>query len=280
MELQKFVTTILASMTVSGTLAAAVVWLSRSWIAERLRQSIKHEYDLRLSTLNSQMSAEAEKNALMLKATFEKESERLRFANASIAETQRAAVSRKLDAIETLWEAVIEARKNVPAVMGFIDILTVDEYKSSKDHPHFKQLVGDLSVEGLTAMYNDNVGSRERIRPYIGEYLWALLSTYQALITRVALLLHWGEKDEEKLNWHLDNGVRQLLATFLSENEVQAFDEVKIAKIAWLQRNLEKKILSSVALVVSGQKFGDEAIEQAQRMEDKVRQLQSEVTGA
>lgn len=160
--------------------------------------------------------------------------------------------------------------------MGFLDILTIDEYKSSKNNPSFQRLVGQISIEDLTTMFSDNVGSRERIRPYVGEYLWALLSTYQALIARVALLLHWGAKDEEKLNWYKDKGVLQLIRIFLNAKEFAEFEAVRVGKIGWLQSNLELKILSGIEAIISGRQIGDHALEQARVLEQKVRELNSE----
>lgn len=167
----------------------------------------------------------------------------------------------------------MSARENIPAVMGFIDILTVDEYLSMGDHPDFKQLVGDLSHEKLAKIFKDNIGLLERVRPYVGEYLWAVFSTYQALITRVVFLIQLGEKDPKKLNWHQDGGIRQLLALSLTGQEVTEFEATKIGKIGWLQRNYEAKILQAMEKVISGQEFGEEALKQAQEMEAKIQEL-------
>lgn len=271
MDLATFLLTLITSAGASILLSAALLWLARSWISERLHRSIQHEYDQKLALLNASLKAEAEKNAALLKATMERESDRLRFATASIGETQKAAIERRLDGLDTLWAAMLAARDNIPPVMSFIDILTVEEYRSQKDHPDFRKLAGEVSPEKLAAMFKDNVGSRERIRPYVGEYLWALVSTYQALILRVALLLHWGQKDEEKLSWHKDSGIQQLLRSSLSPTEFSDFDGVKIGKVGWLQRLYEQKVLAAMQVVISGQVFGEEALQQAQRMEEKVQ---------
>lgn len=271
--MSEFVLTLIASTSASSVLAGVLIWLTRTWLSERLHQSIRHEYNEKLESLKARLSAEADKNTAMLRASIEKESERLRFATASISQTQKAAIERKLDALDTLWDAVLAARENVPAVMGFIDILTVDEYRSSKDHPHFQALVGELSPDRLVTMFKDNVGSRERVRPYVGEYLWALITTYQAVVLRVALLLHWGVEDEKKLDWHLDHGIQQLLQASLTNSERAEFDQVQIGKVGWLQRNFEHKILAAMQVIISGQHFGDEALQQAQRMEEKVQEL-------
>ncbi len=277
---QEFVLTLIASASFSVLLSAAGIWLARTWLSERIRRSIQHEYDQKLATLNAELRAESDKQAAILQASIEREADKLRFATSTIGETQKAAIERRLGGIETLWASVLAARENVPAVMGFIDILTVDLYKTSKDHPDFKQFVGELSVSKIEKMYKDNVGSIERIRPYVGEYLWALLGTYQTLILRTALLLHYGKEDSEKLNWHKDSGIQGLLKESLTSQELEEFETVKIAKIGWLQRKYEQKMLAAMQFIISGEQFGDEALQQAHRMEEKVQQLKPGGIGA
>jgi len=254
-------------------LSGAVIWFARNWISEKLKNSIKHEYDQKLVALNAELKSQADTQVALLKASIEKESAKLHFATSSIGEIQKAAMNRKLDAIDTLWQGVLSVRENIPPVMWFLDILTVEEYKSSRDHPNFNELVGDLSGEELTQMLKDDVGLLERVRPYTGEYLWALFSTYQILIVRVAVLIQWGTNDAEKLNWHQDSGIKQLLHSSLSTQELQEFEEIKINKVSWLQRKYEAKILFAMEKIVSGLEFGKEALKQAQIMEEQVQQL-------
>lgn len=275
MELTSFLTTLLTSAGASVVLSSALVFLARNWISERIQQGVRHEYDQKLAHLNAQLRNESERNALLLKSSVEHEAERLRFATASVGQTQRAAIDRRLTALETLWEGVLATRENVPIVMGFIDILTIDEYESMKDHPHFKAMVGEVSPEKLAAMYKDNVGSRERVRPYVGEYTWALVSTYQSIILRTALLIQLGQEDSKKLNWHLDSDIDQLLRSALTAEEMSEFEATRIGKVGWIQRKFESKILAAMQIVISGEQFGDEALRQAQRMEQKVQELRA-----
>ncbi len=280
MGLTDFLITLLTSAGASLALSAAAVFLARNWISERIQQSIKYEYDQKLAHLNAELRTESEKNALILKSSIERESEKLRFAAASVSQTQKVAIERRLAALETLWDGVLAARNNIPAIMSFIDILTVDEYKSMKDHKDFKALVGELSNEKIAAMYADNVGSRERVRPYVGEYTWALVSTYQSTILRTALLLYMSKEDEKKLNWHLDSGINQLLRSAMTESEVKEFEETKIGKVGWIQRKFESKILTAMQIVISGEQFGEEALRQAQLMEEKVQQQNANSWGS
>lgn len=272
-EIQGFVLSIVSSAGVSVTLSGLLIWLFRGWITERLKNSIKHEYDLKLSTLNSELSIKVNAQAEQLKAEIEKEADNIRFATSTIGESQKITIKRKMEGIDALWSAVLACRKNIPPVMGFLDILTEEEYLESRNHPQFKRLAGKLSIESLTDMFFDERGSFERYRPYVGEYLWATFSIYQSLILRISFLISMVETDPDKLRWFKDGGVRQLLKASLTEEEIIKFDEMRIAKVNFLQNTYEAKILQAMDKVISGQTFGKEALKQAQEMEKMAQEI-------
>ncbi|MDZ4098168.1 MAG: hypothetical protein U1E13_05640, partial [Methylophilaceae bacterium] len=91
MNLSDFLLTLLSTAGASVLLSGALIFLLRNWISDRLQQSIKYEYDQKLANLNAQLRNEADKNALFLKNSIEREAEKLRFANNSISEIQKAA---------------------------------------------------------------------------------------------------------------------------------------------------------------------------------------------
>jgi hypothetical protein len=51
------VLTFVISLATSGVASAVVVWIARNWISERLKNSIKHEYDQKLEMLKAQLKA-------------------------------------------------------------------------------------------------------------------------------------------------------------------------------------------------------------------------------
>lgn len=57
--------TLISSVGASGVLTAALVWLARTWMSERLQQSIKHEYEQKIesfkASVKSQYDVELEK---------------------------------------------------------------------------------------------------------------------------------------------------------------------------------------------------------------------------
>lgn len=72
---------ILASASISTALAGILLWISRLWLSERLKASIKAEYDQKLEThkaqLHAQSSVELEKLRAALKAEADVQTEKL-----------------------------------------------------------------------------------------------------------------------------------------------------------------------------------------------------------
>lgn len=263
--MSQFLTSLLSSAGVSALLATAIVWLGRTYISENLKASIKHEYEQKLAVHNAE-----------IKASIDREAEKIRFAASSFGEVQKAVIDRKLAGVDALWEGVLRLRHNVPPVVMIMDVMTEDEYGDAANYPDFKKLAGGLSAEKISELFTDSKGPVERERPYVGEYLWALFATYQNMVTRVILMLHLGVDDAEKLNWHQDSVILGLLRSSLSAGELQAFEHTKFGKFTWLQRTFELRILAAMERVISGKQFSEEALKQAEKMEAQVRLAERE----
>ena len=59
--------TILSSVGFSGLLSAAIIFLAKSWISERLKNAIKHEYDEKLETHKAKLKCESDREIEHLK---------------------------------------------------------------------------------------------------------------------------------------------------------------------------------------------------------------------
>jgi len=267
----EFAVSVLSSVVASGVLTAVLIWLSKDWMSARIRTSIQHEYDRRLDTLRAQLSAQHESHLLQLQATITREATRLAAAHSSGTDGQKAPIERTLHAVERLWDGVLRLRTTLPPVLGFVDTLTVDEYKRMKTHPTFLALSGAWSVERISELIDTDV---EQVRPYIGEYAWALFYSYQAVMLRIVALLHTGRHDVDKLEWHKDSGTRQLIQAVFSAAELVEFDGTRTGRIAWLQRRFEAHLLAAARTLISGQEFAaDDASEQARVIQEKAAQL-------
>ena len=270
MTIQDLILSIIASATASGLLAGILIWLSREWISTRLKTTIQHEYDQKLEIHKANLKAQSDLALLKLKTGLEKEATLHAAAHASFAEGQKAAIERKLIAVDELWSQILNLRNNLPPIIGFIDVMTVDEYKSAKDHKTFQALTDELSLEKIISLVNEKI---ERVRPYVGEYLWAVFFSYQAIMLRILYLMHLGREDAEKIEWHKDSGTRQLMKAVLTADEITEFDKMKFSKVSWLQRRLEVKVLTAIQKIISREKFGAESLEQAKNIQQRAANL-------
>jgi hypothetical protein len=234
-----FILGVLSTATISTILVAALAWLLRSWIAERLKNAIKHEYDREIAAYKSVLS-------LVQSAT---------------AEGQKAAIEARLKAFDRVWKATLALRNHSGAITTFLDAMTVADYGRTKADSQFQKLIGGIGCARLKEMNSDL--QVEEARPYVGEIVWALFFAYQAIHIRLALLIGTGT-DAEIVNWHTDAANNAFIRAVLDPIELQAFEAIQFGKIAFFRRTVESKILMHWEKLISGAQHGDEAAQQAQ----------------
>ncbi len=87
-----FALTIISSAAVSAALSGLLLWITKTWIAERLKNAIKAEYDTKLESHKAQLKAEYDKqletHKAQLKARSDVEIEQLK-SSLNIAANQR-----------------------------------------------------------------------------------------------------------------------------------------------------------------------------------------------
>ncbi len=267
MTFQDLIVSIIVPAATSFAASGLLLWLFKEWIGTRLKGSIQHEYDRKIETYRTQLKAEQELAVLDIKTAVARDAAFYATAHASFAEGQKASMERKLNAIDRLWGCILKLRATLPPVVGFMDILTVDEYKGAKEHPTFRELTKDLSLESITALVTQDI---EEVRPYVGEYTWSVFFCYQAIMLRMLFLLNLGRTDAEKMEWHKDAGIRQLMEAVLTPEELTQFTQATFGKVSWLRQRLEAKILASAQKIISGESFGAESIEQARRIQERI----------
>lgn len=224
----------------------------KEFFLSKVRGHVQHRYDRRLEYTKAELAQDAAFHHALF-STF--------------VDGQKAVMERKLWAVDKTWQELVAFRNKLPAVLGFTDYLTVDEYKEAKESSSFQDLVAQLSEDKIVSL---NFSSIESARPYIGEYIWLMVYAYRAVFVRITLLLFWGKNDAEKLLWHEDSGIQQLLRAVLSKKEMNSFDRQKFGKIIWLQRCLEEKILSNLRKIISGESSVEPSVEQIKLIKDAV----------
>jgi hypothetical protein len=256
---------------VAGLLTSGLLTLAlREYISTRIKSGIQHDYDRKLATYKAQLKSEQELAILNITTALARETALHTAAHTAFAEGQKATMERKLNGVDRLWGGVVQFRAGLPPELPLIDVMTVDDYRATKDHPSFQKLAGGRSEDNLKKL---SAGSIEDVRPYVGEYMWAVFSCYQTLLIRISVLFHLATLDPEKIEWFKDAGNRSLLKAVLTPAELAEFDTTTFGKISWMQKRLESKLLAAAQKVISGETLGKESLEQALLIQQRIDQL-------
>jgi len=271
---------VLSSIAVSAPLSLALVFLLRSWISERLRQSIAHEYALQLET-----------HRATLKAEYDVALERLRVDNAqqmaiqtaaigSFAEGHKAAHERRLQAVSTTWKATLAVGHNTPIALAIEDHMTPGEYHEFFSNPSFTSYLDTLSEKTLFNFVKNTALEVDEVRPFVGERVYSLFVGYQSLVQRAIYKLIDGKKKGKIQPWFEDTQVQELLACILTDEELRQFNKLYKTKFKWLGETIENKIVGYMAHIVSGETSATTGLDQARHILEAARALDINSTSA
>ncbi len=261
--LLNFALTTITSAGASVVLLAALGWFFRTWIGERFKASLKHEYDERLERLKTELKKQSDADLASAKAEIDSQAEKLKVAAISFSDVQKATIPKKIEAVDTLWEAVRAARGHIPGVVYMCDILTDAELstlRTSQSFSPFRKLLADVNAMELAPLI---FADADKARPHVGEYIWALYSTYHGIVVRCVFTLA-GKKDAR---WYLDEITKKLIGSAFGDAALQRFQALPYRHFDWLRLEFERELFSSFDKLLTGKAFSEAAMRQAQEME-------------
>ncbi|ADW72189.1 hypothetical protein Rahaq_0562 [Rahnella aceris] len=265
-----FVLQTIASTVLSGTLVTCLGWFLRTWFRERIQQSIKNEYDKKLEKFKAEIKTESDVRLTEMKAVLERQSEILKIAATSFSEVQKATISKKIEAVDILWHGIIKFRKEFPASASFTDVLTDKEmcgfYTDQKLRKHSDNL-DKFDLNELVTIRSNEVSL---VRPHLGEYLWALYSTYSIILIRSIFLLKSGKSDQDKIAWHRDKNIKKLIESAFGNKCLSEFEKLELGRYQWLSNQFESSLFKAIDTLLTGKSFSDAALSQAQLMEKQI----------
>jgi hypothetical protein len=266
--------TVLASVTFSGLLTTALIWVLRTWISERLRQSIQHEYAQKLEAFKAKLQAEHNVALEKLRADHALRQATQASVNATFAASHLAGHDRRLGAVETLWKELRRLRDSAPLAVSFTDWFRAPEYEEVLKQPRNRCLVDQLSEDSIAQWARSN--DAEIVRPFVGEYLYALFFAYRAFIGRIAVLLMTGLRFGEFKEWADDDGIKQLLTSLMTPDERHEFERLKLGRFTWILALVEQKMLTHMERVISGTDSADISLAEARRIREAASHLEQQ----
>jgi hypothetical protein len=272
--LRLLIETVSAS-TLSLLVIFVVAWFCRHWIVAKLSASTRHQYDVRIADLKSQLESESEQKILEIKTRLDRQTSQLSTALSLFSATQSAVVDRRITAIDELWREVVETRNCAAMAMRMADCLLPHEFNQAiKKNPLF---FDGLAPEALKKELTKTEGSSESCRPYVEPYLWFMVWSYKAVHLRARLLLSQTMSGTTSEIWYQDEATLSLVKAMLTDQEFQRFSSEEYEKLKLLEHLIEPKILRSIDRVLSGAKQSDDLLNQSIVLDEKLTALKKDV---
>jgi hypothetical protein len=268
-SLINFALTTIASAGVSAVLLVALGWLLRNWIGERLKASIKHEYDDRLEKLKAELKSQGDGQLASFKSEMDRQAEKLRIASASFAEMQKATITKKIEAVDDLWQTIISGRKSLPDILQLLDRINIPSL-DEKALANVTKVADAFDSDKAVSLVNDLFGEVQRHRPFLGEPIWTMFSIYQSVLCRVLYLVALDPENPNRLTWYMDEEAQRLIKLGFGDALLAEMLMLKVGRLNWLRERFERSILEVVNKLLTGQEFGAEALAHASRISKEI----------
>ncbi|MEK6683367.1 MAG: hypothetical protein AABY46_01765 [Nitrospirota bacterium] len=265
--------TILSSLTFSGILTALLLFLTRSWLSERLKQSIEHEYAQKLETYKHALRAEHEIAIERLRASNAQERAVQSTATSSFAESHRAAHERRLAAIEITWKAIFKLRSVISPALLILDYIPSDKQGQLLTNSTMREFFDKLSMKTLNEIFSEDGKEADVRRPFVSEGIYSLWSAYRSLIALIYVMTIAGKIEGKIDPWHQNLDIRKLLSEIMTTQEFEQFSQLIVGRLQFMSDTIDRKILTQMRLMVSGEESGAIGLEQAQKISDIVTRL-------
>ena len=253
-------------------------WLLRKWLGTKIEAT----YQQRNESFRAAIQQENETSLIAFKDRLEKQAQLQSSALASFVAAQQAAMGRRLDAADALWNDLLSFRSSLPPIFDYLDILTEEELPQAFNHPRGQELFDEVSADDVRSFaashgLRGDMGQRldyslERVRPYVDEDLWAIFSTYKIIMVRIWWHIAWfKEKGGDHIYWYRNEYTRELIESVLTPNELADLDQARFGKISQLRLMLELKMVDELRRVLSGETSGSDSLQQARKYQDLAR---------
>ena len=215
------------------------------------------------SLIDTQISKELEK----IKQVTQQNSIALEKTMVSMNQGNRVFYERRLFALDSMWNNLVELKDKLGQYFLFYDILLPSEYeKASKKQ--FKHLFeGEKSRIFVTDLIHKV--NLSKLRPYLGEELWELYVSIIAFEGRVCILPNITKEKIVLKDWREDKPTMDILQSILEEDEIRQIKAMRIASISPIINLIEIKILDKMSKMMFGEDIANKTFDAATKLFEK-----------
>jgi len=250
---------------VGGATGAALVvsWVARRYVDHQLQerlQRLSHEHTAAIEKQKGEQQSALED----IKLVEQRMLVQLNAAMATHATTHNATTAKRVEAIESLWAAVVELRR-WPDGLSMIDIVTAEEYRSLP-------ITHEKQWSGLAKTCTEYIETRhppQLVRPFVGEGIWQRYLGYWQFMLRVAIVTS-GYVGKRKHPWYEDQPTLRLLGAILGKEDYERVQAAPFYKLRTTTDLLDLAILTEIDNTLSGRRASSESL-------DRVRSIMNEI---
>jgi hypothetical protein len=251
-------------------LLGAALWLGRELVSKRLTKAIEHEFNVKLETLRSEISAsEARLNAeLRVKET---DIAALRSGALSALSSRQVALDkRRLEAVDQLWASAI-ALGPARAIAGMISTFNFEVAA--------ERAVKEPKLRAIASMIGNNfdpskldLSAAEKARPFLTPMVWAVYSAMRAVAMHGVMRWMVIKGGLGSANFVNDESVKELIKAVLPHWS-EYLDKHGASVYYNACEQLEARLLVELQIMLSGSVADQYSIEQSleiMRLSNKV----------
>lgn len=176
-----------------------------------------------------------------------------------------------IDAVSALWTNMMIMREKFGGLIGLDSIILADEAQkmfsnetNAKALDFVRPFAGELHTNRM--MIEFNTSSLDEHRLFCGDRLWLVFYIYRASILRNAFLISESFEQSAYRDWRTDDGIRQLLGSVLTGDEVAKLRAMRFGGLAAALSRLEGEFLHEATRVMSGSKAMADSLSDMQAM--------------
>jgi len=169
-------------------------------------------------------------------------------------------------------------KSSIPPVVHLCYQILLDEELNCKSlnnsNSGFGAQIAKLSLIDHTYELTSNSDEINKLRPFISEQLWILMNAYQGFIGRTVYLLIDGYEKEQIKNWKEDSGVKQIISTILTKDELQYILKLKTHAYDSMLQLIENKILNELKRLISSDDLTENSLVELKKINQILEQKQ------
>jgi len=240
---------ILLTTTSTSLLIGVVIYLTRNLIATRLTKSVQHEFDTKLSDVNSRLRISEESFKADL---IRKQAEIQVLQNGAIQGRLNRVITldkRRLEAVDQMWGAVhgLSFAKGVAGSMAVFDWDKISQEVTR--NPRAKEMFTAFKVDANKA--NEPIKLAQQARPFITPVAWAYYAAYQAIVMHALALVKMLEFGLDARKFMKSDNLISLIKTALPHCS-EYIDQHGPSAAYYLLDQLENSLLEELRSMLDG----------------------------